>query len=70
MDNKKHEEINKLFVGTFETELGQRCLEYLESVFVDRDIYIPGKSLEETSYRQGEASIVKKIRKALNKRSK
>ncbi len=55
------EEINKLMVGTFETELGQRLLTHLAEVFIDRDIYKQGMTIEETAFRQGEASIIKKI---------
>ncbi len=62
---KTHREINKLMVGTFETELGKRLLEQLESVFVDRNMYEKGMTLDEVAFRQGEASVIKKIRKEL-----
>ena len=61
---KNPEEIHKLFVGTFgDSELGIRCLDHLIEVFVDRDIYKPGMTLDEAAYRQGEASVIKKILK-------
>ena len=66
MAKKTNAEISKLFKGTFETELGQRCLAHLQEVFVDRDIYIPGNTLEATAFRQGQTDIVKKIVKEFN----
>ena len=54
-------EITKIFKGTFETELGLKCLQHLENVFVDRDMYAKGMTLDEVSFRQGEASVIKKI---------
>ena len=57
----KAAEINKLIVGTFETELGKKCLEHLEDVFVDRQIAKPGMSELEIGIRQGEANVIKKI---------
>lgn len=62
MDNaKKAQEINILYKGTFETELGRRCLETMKKAFVDRPTYRPGMSLDEVAFREGEASIVRKI---------
>ena len=58
-----HEEISALFKGTFETELGQKCLSHLESTFVNREIYKQGFTLDEVAFRQGEASVIKKILK-------
>ena len=60
---KTREEVHKLFVGTFETELGKRCLKHLVETFVDRDIYRPGMTLDEVAFKQGEASVIKKIMK-------
>jgi len=57
------QEISKIFKGTFETELGKKCLEHLEKVFVNRDMYKPGMTLDEVAFRQGEASVVNKILK-------
>jgi hypothetical protein len=53
--------INKLFIGTFSTELGSRCLEHLKKTFGDRDIYKQGLTFEQTAFRQGEASVIRKI---------
>ena len=58
-----HEEISALLKGTFGTELGQKCLTHLESTFIDRDIYKQGMTLDEVAFRQGEASVIKKILK-------
>lgn len=58
-----HEEVHKLFVGTFETELGKRCLAHLDTVFVQREMYKQGMTLDEVAFRQGEASVIQKIMK-------
>ena len=63
---EKQDEIRSLFEGTFNTKLGERLLEYLKEVFVERDIYTPGMTLDQVAFRQGEASIVKKIIKEIN----
>ena len=55
------EEITALYQSVFSTEQGKRCLEHLKGVFVDRDIYQPGATLDRVSFRQGESSIIKKI---------
>lgn len=54
-------EIHKLIVGTFETELGKKLLDYLEEKYVNRDIYKPGLTLDTTAFRQGQADIIKQI---------
>lgn len=61
-----NQEINILLKGTFGTELGKKCLVHLESVFVDRDIYTQGMTLDQVAFRQGEASVIKKIIKEVN----
>jgi len=58
---KKSIEIHKVIVGTFETELGKRCLENLKRSYVDRPIYSEGLSFEQTAYRQGQADVIKSI---------
>jgi hypothetical protein len=63
---KTHEEIHKLFVGTFETELGKRTIAHLTEKFVDRNMYESGMTLDQVAFRQGEASTIKKIIKELN----
>ena len=62
----KAKEVTILFKGTFGTELGQKCIKHLESTFVNRDIYKVGMTLEEAAFRQGEASVIKKILKEIN----
>ena len=61
-----NQEISKLFAATFSTDAGKKCIEYLEDIFVDRDMYYRGLTLDEVAFRQGEASVVKKILKELN----
>lgn len=63
--NKEATRIHKLIVGTFNTELGQKCLEHLEKTFIDRPIYRDGSTLEATAYRQGQADLVKQIIKEI-----
>ena len=58
---KTHEEVNKLMVGTFNTELGERLLHHLADIFIDRPMYKQGMTLEEVAFRQGEASVIEKI---------
>jgi len=58
--------ISKLIKGTFDTALGHKLLDHLEKVFVDRSIYQPGQTHEETAYRQGQADVIKQLRKELN----
>ncbi len=60
--------ISKLMKGTFDTELGRKLLDHLEKVFVDRHIYQPNQSHEETAYRQGQADVIKQIRRELDGR--
>ncbi len=62
---KTQEEISKLIVGTFSTELGKRLLSHLEFVFIDRPIYKQGESLEAAAYRQGQADLIKQLKKEL-----
>lgn len=63
---KQHIVISKLIKGTFQTELGLRLLDHLEKTFVDRPIYRPNQTHEETAYRQGQADVIKQIRKEID----
>jgi len=63
---ESQDEIHGLFEGTFNTKLGERLLEHLISVYIDRDMYQPGMTLDQVAFRQGEASTIKKIIKELN----
>ncbi len=60
--------ISKLIKGTFDTELGKKLLEHLEKVFVDRPIYTDGQTIEQTAYRQGQADVIKQIRREIDGR--
>ena len=66
MAKKTQEEVSKLIQGTFNTVLGKKCIEHLEDVFVNRNIYEPGMTIDTVAFRQGEASVIKKIIKELN----
>jgi len=63
---RKGTEIHKVLVGTFETELGKKCLENLVRAYVDRRIYNQGQTFEATAYRQGQADVIKDILKEIN----
>ncbi len=66
---KKHNiVISKLIKGTFDTELGKKLLDHLEKVFVDRPIYADGQTIEQTAYRQGQADVIKQIRREIDGR--
>lgn len=60
--------ISKLIKGTFETELGQKLLDHLEKTFVDRPIYRHSQTHEETAYRQGQADLIKQLRREFDGR--
>ena len=62
---KTHEQIHKLIVGTFETELGKKLLAHLVDTFIDRPIYRAGMSIEDASYRQGQADLIKQLMKEM-----
>lgn len=66
MKKKTSTEIHKLVIGTFETEIGQRLLSHLEDVYVDRDMYAQGLTLDQVAFRQGQADIIKQIIKELS----
>lgn len=65
-EQKTAEEIQTLMAGTFNTELGRRTLNHLAEVFIDRDMYQAGMTLDQVAFRQGEASTIKKIIKEIN----
>ena len=63
---RKAAEIHKIYVGTFETEIGKKCLELMKDTFINRAIYKAGQSFEETTRRQGEADAIYKIIKEIS----
>jgi len=62
----KRKEIQSLYEGTFNNKLGENLLKHLHSLFVERDMYKPGMTLDQVAFRQGEASAIKKIQKELD----
>ncbi len=58
--------ISKLIRGTFDTELGRKLLDHLETKLVDRDMYVSGLTLDQVAFRQGQADMVKQIRKGIS----
>jgi len=63
---RKAKEIHKITIGTFETELGKKCLANLERAYVNRPMYIPNQSAEVTAYRQGQADVIRQIIREIN----
>ena len=61
MTLKSSVEIEKVFKGTFDTDLGRKCLQHLEEVFVDRAVARTGDDLLQIGIRQGEANAIKQI---------
>jgi len=59
----QNNEIHKLFVDTFNTEVGKRCLKRLEEAFVDRAVYKNGQTFEQTAFREGQRDVVMQILK-------
>ena len=59
------EEIHKLIHGTFQTELGKRCLEYLKETIVDRPSYKIGMELDEVAFREGQKNIITQLLKEM-----
>ena len=62
---KTQEEIHKLIVGTFTTDLGKRLLEHLEKTIVDRPTYIKGMTLDEVAFREGQKDVILQLIKEL-----
>ena len=65
MNEEDYKARDILLQGTFETELGRKYLAALEDFFVDRPMFEVGMSLEEVAFRQGQATLVRSIRKTL-----
>ena len=62
---RKRKELDKIIVGTFETELGQKCLEILERAFINRPMYVQGLSPDQVAYRQGQCDVIRHMIKSL-----
>ena len=62
---QKSAHIDSIIVGTFQTPLGKKCLEHLEKTFVDKDIYAYGMTFEQTTFRAGQAAVIRQLRKTL-----
>ena len=66
-DNKKEDsKITKLYKDTFNNDIGRKCIAQLEKTFVDRPVYIPGISHEETAYREGQRNVIMQIMKEIS----
>ena len=71
--NKEYENyiaVTKLYKQVFNTDEGRQLIKGLESVFINRAVYKPGMSFEETAYREGERSVVMKIIQEVNREIK
>ena len=56
-------ERSKIIVGTFETEIGKKCLEMFKDTWLDKPMYKAGMSLDEVAFKQGRADVVAQILK-------
>lgn len=61
MTKEESANIDNILSGTFNTPIGQKCIEHLKKTFVDRDIYRNGATLDAVAYRQGQADVIKQI---------
>ena len=59
------EEIHKLIVGTFETPIARKLLDYLEETIVLRPTYKPGMGLDEVAFREGQKDIINQLLKEM-----
>ena len=60
------QQIHKLYVDTFSTDSGKKCLEMLKSSFVDRPVYVKGLTFDEVAYREGGRDVIQQILKEVN----
>ena len=63
----KAAELHSIVVGTFETELGKKCLAHMEKVYLNRPIYVKGATFEETAFREGQADVIRNIIREINR---
>ena len=66
MDKFNNNEVEKILKDTFSTPAGLKALDILTKTFVDRDVYKIGISSEEVAFREGERSMVRKIKEVVN----
>ena len=60
------QQIRKLYVDTFSTDSGKKCLEMMKNAFVDRPVYVKGLTFDEVAYREGGRDVVQQILKEIN----
>lgn len=60
------QQIHKLYVDTFSTDSGKKCLEMMKAAFVDRPVYVKGLTFDEVAYREGGRDVVQQILKEIN----
>jgi len=59
--------LNKLYKGTFETDLGKELLKYLKETYVDTSMARPGDDLLTIGLRQGQANVINNIIQEVNR---
>ena len=57
------EEITKLIQQVFSTKEGEILLDHLNKTLVDRPVYKPGMTLDQTAFREGQRDIIMQINK-------
>ena len=71
-DNKKlHDkqlDLDRLYKKTFRTPEGQKVLEHLESITLEQPCWIPGQNHSLGYAREGQNSIVREIKKRLERK--
>ena len=71
-DNKKlHDkqlDLDRLYKKTFRTPEGQKVLEHLESITINQPCWIPGQNHSLGYSREGQNSIVREIKKRLERK--
>ena len=62
---KTQEEIHKLIVGTFGTDIGKKLLEHLKTAIIDRPTYKKDSTLDECAFREGQKDIINQFLKEI-----
>ena len=65
--DKKAEEIDKIFLDVFSKPEGERMLEYLKERYLDNDIAYPHDDLIQIGIRQGKATLIRDIIRAIQR---
>lgn len=61
----KQTEVHKLIIGTFETPIGTKLLQYLKETIVDRPTFKVGMTLDEVAFREGQKDVIMQLLKEI-----